>query len=123
MTELREASTPTEQREAREEVADAQADLEAAAASLGISPETLRKAAAAARREERREELRPILTELLAEEREREREAAEAEAAAAAEAKGEKPKPKPATKSDEPEVDHEPVAVHWSERGIGELVK
>lgn len=128
MTELREANTPAETREAKRDVAEAQADLEAAAASLGISTETLRKAAAAARREERREELTPLVRELLAEERKREAdEAAEAQRLADYEASGSgKPKPKPKEKgapAAEVIEDQPPVAAHWIDRPLGELIK
>jgi hypothetical protein len=128
--DLAEAKTAREKAEARDDVADAEEDLRKAAKDLGISPETLRKAAKAARTEETREELRPIVAELWAEERQREQDEAERLAAEEAAAKGDKPKrePKPKTNGDGPTIeetppDTEPVAQHWGERHIGELLR
>jgi DNA repair exonuclease SbcCD ATPase subunit len=120
--ELREAETPTEKREVREEIADTRDDLETLARRLGVPRKTLEESIGAAKRAERREELKPILAELLEEEREREQVAAE---------EGEPPKPrrKPKPKPDEPAgdeppvADTEPVKPHWSEASIGELVR
>lgn len=130
--ELREARTSAERREAKADVDDAEDAFERAARQLGISSDSLRKAAQAARKDERREELRPILAELLEEERERQREADEE---AKRKAKGRPRKDDGKSKSakddddtgdgdgDEPAGDSHPTAEHWGERRLSELLR
>lgn len=147
LSELREAvqglntaRTPDERRRAREDVYDAEEDLDATARRLGVSRAKLEESITAARKAERRDELRPILEELIAER--------EAAAAAADDDGDDDGKGKGKGKGDdkgkgsttrrrssssssddggagetEPVVDTEPVVPHWSERGFGSLVR
>jgi transposase-like protein len=109
------AQTPAEKHEAREDVAEAKADLSATAKTLGISPNLLGKAVADARKAERKEELRPILAELLEELADEDEEAEKTEPENA-------PAPK-APKAEKPAPDSEPTHPHWSERPVGELLR
>jgi hypothetical protein len=125
---MRAATTPAARREAGEDVQDAKDDLDATARRLGVSREKLEESIAAARKAERKEELREPLRELLDELR------------AADEAKnddgdGEPPaKRKPAKRKppaadaggddpDPPHVDDPPMREHWSERGVGAMLR
>lgn len=127
--ELREARTAGERSDARESVQEAKGDLDAVARQLGISRETLERAAREAQQSERKNELRPILRDLLAEiERER-AEAADGEEqdeedadAAAGKAKPRR-KAKPQQEASAPAPDSAPATEHWSERSLGELVR
>lgn len=118
--ELRNARTPAEKEEAREDVAEAKQDLDALAKTLGISRDTLARATADAKKAERKEELRPILQELLDEMAEDE----EPEEEEAPEPEPEKPaKVKAEPKLPKPEPDSDPSHPHWSERPISELIR
>jgi multidrug efflux pump subunit AcrA (membrane-fusion protein) len=129
--ELREASTAHERTEAREDVAEAKADLDALASTLGVSRKTLDASIAAAKREDDKAKLRPIIAEILAEEKDKtladtdENDTTgtdvETDEDEVASTKAEKPKPKP--KPREQPQDTGPVAEHWSERSIGEMVR
>jgi hypothetical protein len=137
--ELKDARTTEAKREARGDVADAEADLDKVAKSLGISREALERATKNARDAERKDELKPILRDLL-------KEIADEDAASGDgdgdgdEGKGKtKPKPKPKAKAkddggdddsddgdgagDPPPGDEGPKRGHWSERSIGDLVR
>lgn len=137
--ELREARTPDERRRAHEDVEDAEEDIDATAKRLGVSRASLESSIAAARRAERKEELRPVLEELL-EELKGSSDDDDEDDDGAGDGAGPKKKPaakkKPATKkppassSDDDEDDDrggvgdtEPIVPHWSERGIGALLK
>lgn len=128
MEEIRAASTTRERDDARDDLDDANTDLAAAAKRLGISPDALAKAARDAKSAERREELRPIVADLLAE-REAERLAAEEtpeDDEGAADDKKAKKKPAARIKAvpdAEPDEDTEPKVEHWSERGVGNLIR
>lgn len=135
LADLKDAATPAQRQEAQGDVADAQRDLAAAAQRLGISPEKLQEAATEARKAERKEELRPIISELMTEAKEAaDQEAADQEAQRLADEEANKTKGDGKTKDDgktkkdgasvtELVPDTEPVTEHWSERGVGALLK
>lgn len=129
--DLDDADTPAQRREAQGDLDDAEEDLEAMAKRLGIPRKTLNESIAAARRAERKEELRPVLAELL----EELKAAGDPKPPAGGDddddddADGDdtdddadppKAKPKPRR---QPEVDSQPPAEHWMERGIGSLLR
>ena len=118
--ELAEARTSEEREDAREEVAESKADLDALAKELGISPSKLRAAAAKAKDEEESERLRPLVKSLVAELLDEEVEAPTEEDKPDEDDDAEKPKDEPAP---EPEPDSAPVQSHWSERPVGELLR
>lgn len=128
----READTVREREAAAGDAADARADLDAAAKSLGISREVLERAARDAKTATQREELKPILRDVLAELRDEEA-AAESQRLADEQAAKDEKKPKSKAKDDKskdeppvpdpPIVDDEPTREHWSERTVGNLVK
>lgn len=134
--ELREARTPDERREARQDVREAEEDLDATAKRLGVSRAKLEESIAAARKAERKEELREPLRELLEELR------AESDDGDDEDGDAGKPKPKPKPKAKRKPAsssssssgddgdddgagagDTEPIVPHWTERGIGALLK
>lgn len=119
--DLKDASTPAERREAREDADEAEQDLAATAKRLGVSRKTLEDSIQAARRAERKDELRPILAELLAEAKEE-----PAPVDEEPETK-EEPEPpasvKPVAKPRVVAPDTEPVKPHWSESRVGDLVR
>lgn len=120
LQDLKDASTPAERREAREDADEAEQDLAATAKRLGVSRKTLEDSIQAARRAERKDELRPILAELLAEAKE--------EPPVEEGLKPEKePVPpasvKPVAKPRVVAPDTEPVKPHWSESRVGDLVR
>jgi hypothetical protein len=132
--ELREASTPQERRRAQGEVDDAEEDLDKTARRLGVSRAKLEESIAAARKAERKEELREPLRELL---EELKADGADDDGdddddppAAKKKPTAKKPTAKkpPASSSDgddddPPNVDDPPVREHWSERGIGGMIR
>lgn len=126
--DLREASTPADRREARDDVDDAEQDLAATAKRLGVSRKTLEDSIQKAKQAERRDELRPILAELLAEAKENdttpepgeEKDGAD-DAAVPASTESAKPARSPRPRVTEP--DTEPVKPHWSESRVGDLVR
>lgn len=116
---LQEATTKKEKEAAREDVAEAKADLDKLAADLGISRAALEDATREARKAERRSELSPIVDELI-----------EEKLAKLAEEDDDEPTPdaepplEPAAKKPPvPKVDDGPVATHWSDRSLSELLK
>ena len=113
--ELAEARTADEREDAKDEIAEATADLDALAKELGISPKNLRAAADRARRDERKEELRPLLQELLAEELgdEEEEETPEdkSEETAAEE------------KTEDESEDTSPEQTHWSQKSLTDVLR
>ena len=123
------ASTATERSEAREDVADAEADVIAAAKRAGLKPEQVQRALAEAKRAAFREEhgeeisamIRTELETLMKEAEEKEAEGASKDEAAA------EPKPKaekkPKTDEPEPEPDAAPERPHWSEKSVTELIR
>ena len=124
MEEQREASTKQEKQEAKEDVADAKADLDKLAKELGVSPKSLRDAAEQARRQERKEELRPLLLELLDEEladdEDDDQKEAEPEKDAKRENHGSEDDTPPAPDDEGPE-DSAPVKEHWSDKAVSGL--
>ena len=115
--ELAEARTADEREDAKDEIAEATADLDALAKELGISPKALRGAAEKARRDERKEELRPILQELLAEELGDDEEEPPPD--------DEKPDDEepPAPTDENEEEDTAPVREHWSNRPLTDILR
>lgn len=142
LSELREAvqglhaaNSPAEKRDAKDDVADAEESLEQTARRLGVSRASLEKSIQAAKAAERKEELRGPLEELLQElglskpdpddsddgeggDEKKAKAKAKARpraAATRAAATGEPPAPEP--------DDTAPVKEHWSERGIGAMLR
>ncbi len=127
--DLRTATTAGERSSAREDVADVREDLDETAARLGISRATLDKSIKAAKDADRKEELRPILKELWDELR-----AADADDDSDDDDKPAPKKRKPRaraassstdddTDDAQPVVDTDPVREHWSERGVGGMLR
>lgn len=139
--ELREARTPAARTEARKDVDEAEEDLDATARRLGVSRAKLEESIAAARKAERKEELREPLRELLEELRAEHDDDDQADDDGAGANGKKKPaaKKKPAVRragsssssdddagsggDDPPHVDDPPVREHWSERGIGSMIR
>ena len=113
----REAQTAAEKQDAREEVAEARADLDHLAKEIGVSPAKLREAADNAKREEEKERLRPLLIELLDEE------IADKPDDEEPDEHPEDDKPAEPEPESEPEPDTAPEQEHWSERAIGGIFK
>lgn len=119
LKQQREAETSREKQAAKEEVAEARADLDQLAKELGVSPAKLREAADNAKREEEKERLRPLLIELLDEEI---NDTPDDDEKTDDEPKpDEKPEPEPEP-APAPE-DTAPEQEHWSERAIGGIFK
>ena len=118
LKQQREAETSREKQAAREEVAEARADLDQLAKELGVSPAKLREAADNAKREEEKERLRPLLIELLDE---------EINDTPDDETPDDEPKPDEKPDEEEEEApapeDTAPEQKHWSEQSIGGLFK
>lgn len=119
--ELAEARTQEERVDAKEEVADARADLDALAKEYGLSPKKLREAAESARRSERKEELRGILRELLDEELPADEPDPEPESDEKPEE--EEPTGEPDTAKQNGNRDSVPTADHWSQRNLVDVLK
>lgn len=136
--ELREARTPDDRREARKDVQEAEEDLDTTARRLGVSRAKLEESIAAARKAERKEELREPLRELLEElraEHDKDDDKDDDEDDDKDD-KGKKKKPAPRARrsspapstddkddNDPPKLDDPPVREHWSERGIGAMIR
>lgn len=116
LKQQREAETSREKQAAKEDVAEARADLDQLAKELGVSPAKLREAADNAKREEEKERLRPLLIELLDEEIKDEPDDEKPD-----EEGEEKPAPDP--EPEKPPEDTAPEQEHWSERAIGGIFK
>ena len=127
--ELIKASTVAERADAREDVADAEADVIAAAKRAGLKPEQVQRALAEAKRaafrEEHGEEISAMIrTELETLMKEAEaKEAKEGTSKDEATAAEQKPKAEKKPKADEPEPDAAPERPHWSEKSVTELIR
>ncbi len=125
--ELRAAQTPAAKEEARDNIGDAEADLEDMARKLGVSRTRLDESIKAARQAERKEELLPIMRELLDDIQ-----------AAADDDDDDDPDPEPKGKAkrkrtpappNEPDpappapADSEPAKPHWSESSVGGILR
>lgn len=128
--DLIKASTPTERADAREDVADAEADVIAAAKRAGLKPEQVQRALAEAKRAAFREEHGEEISAMIRTELEtlmKEAEAKEAEEGASKDeaAAEQKPKAEKKQKADEPEPepDAAPERPHWSEKSVTELIR
>lgn len=124
------ASTTTERQDAREDVADAEADVIAAAKRAGLKPEQVQRALAEAKRAAFREEhgeeisqmIRTELETLMKEAEEKEAEASSKDEVTEKPEKAEKPKAEKLEKP-EPEPDVAPERPHWSEKSIAEMLR
>jgi hypothetical protein len=126
--ELSDAKTAADKASARDAVDEAEDDLEAVAKRIGVSPAALRKATAEAKKAERKEELRPILYELLDELEADDPELdddkpTDDDKPAADDKPTDSDKPAAKEKAAKPKEDAPPVRAHWSERGVGELIR
>lgn len=125
------ASTASERQDAREDVADAEADVIAAAKRAGLKPEQVTRALAEAKRAAFREEhgeeisamIRTELEALMKEAEEKEVGATSKDEASEKQEKAEKPPKEEKPEKLEPEPDVAPERPHWSEKKIGELIR
>ena len=129
--ELREARSEPERRHARRQIESAEADLDSLARQSGISRQSLERAMTEARRAEQKEELRPIIQELLQEERDRaesgEPPGAKPAAGEGAPAPPDDPGRRRQPRRQQPPPPDEPPGVHdkphWSQRSVSDWLK
>lgn len=125
------ASTASERQDAREDVADAEADVIAAAKRAGLKPEQVTRALAEAKRAAFREEHGEEISAMIRTELEalmKEAEEKEAEAATENEVPDDEKPKAPKAKAEKPEKvepgpDAAPERPHWSEKSIAEMLR